>query len=82
MPEGEEKGFFEKPKNIGWIIRILMLLSGLSVAADFFYHKHVDYDFQAWPGFDAIYGFAACVALVLAAKQLRRLLMRDEDYYD
>ena len=33
------------------------------------------------PGFYAIFGFGACVLLVLAAKALRRLLMRPEDYY-
>jgi hypothetical protein len=81
MPE-DEKGFFDKPANVKRIIQVLMLLSGLSVVADFFYHKHVDYDFQGWIGFDAVYGFIACVLLVLAAKQLRRILMRDEDYYD
>ena len=30
----------------------------------------------------AIFGFVVCVALVLAAKWLRTLLMRPEDYYD
>ena len=29
-----------------------------------------------------IFGFVACVALVLIAKQLRKVLMRREDYYD
>ena len=33
-------------------------------------------------GFYGIFGFVACVALVLIAKQLRRVLMRPEDYYD
>ena len=33
------------------------------------------------PGFYAVFGFGACVLLVLAAKALRRLLMRPEDYY-
>jgi hypothetical protein len=33
-------------------------------------------------GFYAVYGFAACVLLVLLAKQLRKLLKRPEDYYD
>ena len=33
-------------------------------------------------GFHAVYGFVACVVLVLAAKQLRRVLMRDENYYE
>jgi hypothetical protein len=29
-----------------------------------------------------LYGFFACVALVLAAKLLRKLIMRPEDYYE
>jgi hypothetical protein len=29
-----------------------------------------------------MYGFAACVVLVLLAKQLRKLLKRSEDFYD
>jgi hypothetical protein len=33
-------------------------------------------------GFYAIYGFVACVILVLVAKEMRKLVMRDEDYYD
>ena len=33
-------------------------------------------------GFYAFFGFIACVALVLIAKQLRRVLLRREDYYD
>jgi len=82
MPEEEKKGFFEKPESVTRIIKTLMLLSGLSVIADFFYHKHANFEFQGWFGFDAFFGFTACVGLVLAAKQLRKLVMRDEDYYD
>ena len=33
------------------------------------------------PGFYGVFGFVACALLVLAAKALRRLLMRPEDYY-
>ena len=33
-------------------------------------------------GFYCIYGFAACVALVLLATEMRKVIMRDEDYYD
>jgi len=38
--------------------------------------------FEALWGFYAIYGFVACVVLVLLAKEMRKILMRDEDYYD
>ncbi|WP_424947722.1 hypothetical protein [Candidatus Spongiihabitans sp.] len=33
-------------------------------------------------GFHSLYGFAACVVLVLVATALRRIVMRDQDYYD
>jgi len=38
--------------------------------------------FEQWPGFYCIYGLVACVVLVLIAKQLRKVLMRDERYYE
>ena len=57
-------------------------LSAATVFADLFYHKHGHWHFQEIMGFDAFYGFVACVGLVIAAKGLRVLLMRDEDYYD
>ena len=48
---------------------------------------HVDapryhYGIEGWYGFYGIYGFVCCVALVLAAKVLRKIVMRGEDYYD
>ena len=33
-------------------------------------------------GFYAVYGFVACVLLVLLAKEMRKVLIRKEDYYD
>jgi hypothetical protein len=52
------------------------------VAFDFFSEKHGHYSWESFPGFYALFGFVSCVVLVLAAKQLRRILKRDEDYYD
>lgn len=49
---------------------------------DLLYHRHVVHDFEAWFGFYGFYGFVACVVLVLAARALRVVLMRKEDYYD
>lgn len=34
-----------------------------------------------FPASYAVYGFLACVLLVLLGRFLRRLVMRDEDYY-
>lgn len=59
-----------------WVIGIVLLVADLAV------HGHEDVWFAGWFGFYAVYGFLACVALVLTAKALRRVLMRDEDYYE
>ncbi|MCA1799621.1 MAG: hypothetical protein LC632_09270 [Xanthomonadaceae bacterium] len=64
------------------IYRVLLVLCVLSVIADLFYEKHAYFWWENLIGFHAMYGFVACVALVLVAKQLRKLLMRPEDYYD
>lgn len=55
----------------------------LAVAAiDLVFHRHVAHPWEAWPGFYSLYGFVACVLLVLVARALRRVLLRPEDYYD
>jgi hypothetical protein len=59
-----------------WVVGIVLLVVDLVV------HRHEDVWFAGWFGFYAVYGFLACVALVLTAKALRRVLMRDEDYYE
>ena len=49
---------------------------------DFVVHRHVSMSLENLPAFYAIYGFIACVLLVLVAKVMRKILMRKEDYYD
>ena len=75
-------GWFDEPKNVNKIVWSLVALCVASVGAELLFHKHTHYGFQDLPGFDALYGFVSCVLLVLAAKQLRKVLMRGEDYYD
>ena len=36
---------------------------------------------EMWTGFYAIYGFVACVLLVVLAKVMRKVVMRPETYY-
>jgi len=78
----EDERWLDRPGSVNLIIKVLMVACALSVLADFFYHKHGDYHFQEWIAFDAVFGFLAYVGLVTAAKGVRRLLMRNEDYYD
>ena len=37
---------------------------------------------EGWPGFYAIFGFVAFAGIVLLGKQLRRVIRRDDDYYN
>ena len=79
---------FENVKKVYravWIGCIVLLVAGEAalVAARANPHgEHHGFGFESWPGFYSFFGFVACFALVLAAKQLRKLLMRDEDYYE
>ena len=74
--------WLERRGSVGKIILSLALVCGLAVLADFFHEKHGHYSWENFPGVYAIFGFVSCVVLVLAATQLRRILKRDEDYYD
>ena len=85
MPGG--KHFFDDPRNVKGLIWIFFALCAVMLSLDFIIHRHPSFaagEFAAeeWFGFYAIYGFVACVLLVLIATQLRKILMRAEDYYD
>ena len=81
-PRGDDPRWLDKPGSVDLLIKVLIGACVLSVMADFFYHKHGEFNFQEIIGFDAVYGFVAYVGLVNLAKGVRVLLMRNEDYYD
>ena len=81
-PSTEAPRGLDKPRNVKLIIIAVFLVCAGLFAADAAYHKHTHYDFEGWFGFFGWYGFIGCVGLVLAAKVMRRVLKRDEDYYD
>jgi membrane protein YdbS with pleckstrin-like domain len=74
--------FFDNPKNVMWILRIFYAICILLVVADFIVHRHIYVSFEEIPAFYALYGFVACVVLVVIAKAMRKFVMRDEHYYD
>lgn len=84
-PIGEDKGkehVFDDPGNVRWVLRLLYLVCGGLFVVDFFFHRHSVHPLEHWWGFYPLYGFVSCVVLVLAAKEMRKVLMRDRDYYD
>lgn len=78
----DPKGWFEVPRNVTRLVYGLAAVCVGLVAADLVYHKHVHFGFEEWFGFYGFFGFLAFFFIVLAGKQLRKLLMRKEDYYD
>lgn len=65
--------------------RLLWVLIPVCAAlflADLLYPRHAYFRFAGWPGFYAGYGFLCCMVLVLVARWMRKLIRRDEDYYD
>jgi len=83
-PAGEEKpGIFDNPRNVRRLLQGFYACVVMLLLVDLFYHKHALFPWEEKFGFYAIYGFVACVILVLVAKYiLRPLVMRKEDYYD
>lgn len=78
----DDEGRFDSPESRSRVRKVLYVLCAVSVVAEIFVNRHVDHPWEALPGFYALYGFVACVILVLVAKELRKVLMRGEDYYD
>jgi len=73
---------FDNPRNVSLVIRGLYGVCILLFLLDFILHRHVTREWEGITGFYALFGFIACVILVLTAKQLRKIVQRKEDYYD
>ncbi|MDK2822322.1 MAG: hypothetical protein PWQ67_2258 [Clostridia bacterium] len=67
----------KKVLTICGIITVVFILLDL-----FFVHHHVKYWWHGFIGFDTIYGFIGCVAIIVISKKLGKLfIQRDEEFY-
>ena len=81
--QNDEKTYlFDNPRNVSRLLLGFYIICGGLFLADFIAHRHIVHSWEGIPGFYALYGFVACVVLVLIAKEMRKLVMRKEDYYD
>lgn len=62
-------------------LTVFFVLCFAITLADLVVHKHGDHWWNFF-GFHSLYGFVACVILVLVAAWMRKPLMREEDHYD
>lgn len=74
-------GLWDRKSAQDLLLRVLYAVSAILVLADFVVHRHSEHPWEHVKAFYPLYGFVGIVILVLAAKGLRRLTMRPEDYY-
>ena len=79
----EKNHWLDDPDNVNKIVYALYICCALLLLPDFLpYKEHLHLPFEFWWGFHGFYGLIGCVLLVLAAKGMRVVLKREEDYYD
>ncbi len=78
----ETKRWLDYPANVQKIVWAVVVVCAGLFLADALYHKHPHFEAEGWFGFYAIYGFISFFGIVILGKYLRKLIMRDEDYYD
>ncbi len=78
----EPPRWLDDRRNVDKVVYALYAFSAFLLVIDPLVEKHGPFAIEHWFGFYGIYGFVGCVFLVLAAKELRRLVLRREDYYD
>ena len=78
---GNKQHLFDNPRNVRRVIQGLLVACAILIGLDFVIDRHVAHPWEKTFAFYAMYGFVACVMLVLLAKELRKIVMRREDYY-
>ncbi|MDP4795423.1 MAG: hypothetical protein NWR87_00790 [Rhodospirillales bacterium] len=78
----QKKYWLDSPKNVDKLVYAIYAICAGLFLADLVYHKHPHFAVEEWFGFYGIFGFFAFFGVVMAGKFLRKLIKRDEDYYD
>jgi len=78
----KESDFFDRPKVRKTLLVMFVVSFIILLVSDFFVHKHSYFYWDGIPAFNAVFGLVGSLSLVLIAKYLRPLIMREEKYYD
>ena len=70
------------PKATRVILTCFFVACGALVIADFVVDRYIEHPWENLTGFYPLWGLFGVAGLILAAKGLRRIVMRSEDYYD
>lgn len=81
MSSGSDDAWLARPSTIRLLWWVFAVVLAVSVAVQLMFKVKGYFGVDGWLGFGAVYGFLACLAMVLFAKLLGWLLKRNEDYY-
>jgi hypothetical protein len=76
-----KKYWLDNRRNVDKIYWSIVVICAALFIGDALYHKHPHFSVEKTFGFYGIFGFCAFVFIVVVAKQLRKVLMRGEDFY-
>jgi uncharacterized membrane protein YeaQ/YmgE (transglycosylase-associated protein family) len=73
--------FLDKAENVTKLYRVLVGACIALLLVDFLHHRQATYSWEGLWGFYGVFGFVGIVVLILAAKQLRRMVAHKENFY-
>jgi len=79
--QAQDDAWLARPSTIRLLWWVFAAVLALSVAAERVFKVKGYFGLDEWLGFGAVYGFLACLAMVLVAKALGWVLKRKADYY-
>ena len=80
--EQEKRYWLDDIRNVHKIYWALVTVCAVLFVSDALLHRDSAFFFEEWFGFFGLFGFCLSFLLVLTSKELRKILKRDEDYYD
>ena len=78
----ERQHVWDNPRNVKLLFKVFYALCAVVAVLDLVIHRHEAHSWERLLAFYPLFGFVGIVILVYTAKQMRRVLMRPEDYYD
>lgn len=81
MRQIDDQHGLDDPRHSRWLWRGFLAVLALTVAAELVVHLHPHFEIESVFGFAAWFGFAACAAMIAAAKALALLLERPDTHY-
>ena len=82
MKQQPQDHWLARPDTIKLLWRVFAGVLALTVLAQLVIGIKGYFVLDGWFAFGAVFGFAACLAMVLVAKAMGVFLKRSDDYYD